>query len=125
MTSREAAHILRVVRRDDATAESHAGRNHQRVDRHLAPSVGIREEMARDASHPGSCRDDLGESPNEDAVDRLVDTPPPIQLDKHRGRDPNRRVSSMGAPHRGANPLMPLAVLLRASERGDGLAIED
>lgn len=125
VTSGESSHVARIVRCDDAAAESHRSRDDERINGHLTPGSSVREEMASDPSHPGSRRDNLRETPSQHRIDRLVDTPPAVQLDEYRRRDPNRRIPSMRATHRRSDPLMSLEALVWTCERGHGLAVKN
>ena len=113
------------MRGHDSTAEPDRSRDHKRIDRHLATGIHVCEEVTGDSSHPDTAGHDLSEPACQDCVDGLVRPSTAIQLDEHRGRDANRDVPPVRAPHRSSDALMAVPVLSRASEGGDGLTVEN
>lgn len=121
----EKTEIVGIVCGHNTTAESDRRRHNERVDRHLAPGVALREKVTRDPSRPSTRRHDLREASGENCVDRLVDAVTAIQLDKHRRWDSHGGVPPMRAPHRSADALVSLQVLPWTGEGGDGFAVQD
>lgn len=101
------AEVIGVMRNDDTPTEANRCRDHQRVDRRLAPGAGSREEVSSDTRRSSACRDDLSEAPTQDGVDGLVEATAPIELHEHRRRNPDRRVPPVSTPHRSADSLVP------------------
>ena len=110
----EQLQIVRVVSRNDPTAQPDRGGDDERVDGQLAPRVRVGEEMACDSSHPDTRRHNLRESPGEDAIDDLVSSPASVQFDEHRGWNSNRRVPPMRTAQGRPDPLVTVQVLVRA-----------
>lgn len=119
------AEVVRVVCCDDSTAEADCGGYSESVDGHLAPGTCIGEEVPCDPCNPGAGGDDLCEPSSEQCVDRLVGTVSAVQLDKHCGGDPYRRVPAVRAAHRCAHALVTTRVLAGTGECGDCFAVED
>ncbi len=121
----EQLEVIRVVGCHDPAAEADGGGDHQRVDGHLAASVGVGQEVTGDASHASAGGHDLCEASAEEAIDRFVGPVAAIELDEHRGGDAHWGVVAVCAPHRRSNAFVACQVLARAGQCGNGFAVED
>ena len=111
------AEVIGVTRNDDTPTEANRCRDHQRVDRRLAPGAGGREEVPGDSCRSSAGGDNLREAPTQDGVDRLVDATTPVELNEHHRRNPDRRVQPVSTTHGSADSLVPHLVHAGAGQR--------
>lgn len=116
MSGSELAQVAGVACCHDAASEPDRGSDDQGIDGHLASSPsGLRASGQRFV--PGALRwSPPGRTSRQDMVGRFVDASAAIQLDKHRRRDPDRRVTRVRAAHDGPHPLVADLIDLWASE---------
>ncbi len=96
MLSSEQLQVPRIGRENEATPESHRGRDDESVDGELAATVDAGEQVPCDPRGSSSCRHHPHEASTEKLVDRLVASTASIQLDEDCRRDSHRRPTKLG-----------------------------
>lgn len=116
MVRGEVLEVTRIVREDQASAETNCRGHDQRIDGHLAPASDSCKQVTGDPGDAHPRGHHSGEPATEHAIYCFVRAATSVELDEHGRRHTHRLVAPLGGAQRGSDPFVPPAILTRAGQ---------